>query len=341
MAEISENAALGALEAAFGDAPPPKPAKAPVAPPKPVAEAPEPVPAEDAETDAVEAQDDAGEPAADDEADEPAEVVEAEPEYEVEVAGRKEIVKGKEQVKELLQKGLDYTRKAEANARNSEIIAAQARSLELQQQAQAALYEDVTTLRALDSQLEQYNKIDWAAAFDSDPFNAMKLKEQRDQLREARAAKSAELNHKHAAIQQGQAQAAQAALRAENEALLNKLPQWRNSEQAQKEKQSLARYLMDSGFGEGEVSSLMDHRALLITRKAWLYDQLQASKDGKVKQLRDAPTMAKPGAAPQQQKANQKESFAKFRQELKARGKQGNSRAQEELMLGVLGRTFK
>jgi hypothetical protein len=340
MAEISENAALGALEAAFGDAPPPKPAKAPVASSKPV---PEPV-AEAAEPEPEAPADETVEEVAaegDEQPEEVAEPVEDEPEYEVEVGGRREIVKGKEQIKELLQKGLDYSKRSEQNARNADILAAQARSLELQQQAHVAMYEDVTQLRAIETQLEQYNRIDWAAAFDSDPFNAMKLKEQRDQLREARQNKVSELQNKHSAIQRGQAEAAQAALRAENEALLAKLPQWRNPEQAQKEKQSLARYLMDAGFQEGEVSALMDHRALLVTRKAWLYDQLQASKDSRVKQMRDAPTMAKPGAAPQQQKTNQKESFAKFRQELKARGKTGNSRAQEELMLGVLGRTFK
>jgi hypothetical protein len=340
MAEISESAALGALEAAFGDAPPPKPVKTPVAHPKAATEPPEPTPADDAETDEVEAA-----PEGQEEGEEPAEQEAApepdEPEYEVEVSGRREIVKGKEQIKELLQKGLDYSKRSELNARNADILAAQARSLELQQQAHAAMYEDVTQLRAIETQLEQYNRIDWAAAFDSDPFNAMKLKEQRDQLREARQNKVSELQNKHSAIQQGQAEAARAALRAENEALLAKLPQWRNNEQAQKEKQSLARYLVDSGFQEGEVAALMDHRALLITRKAWLYDQLQSNKDARVKQLRDAPTMAKPGAAPQQQKTNQKESFAKFRQELKAKGKAGNSRAQEELMLGVLGRTFK
>lgn len=337
MAEVSEESVLGALEGAFGNTPAPKPAKAAVAPPEPVAEPPEAEPGQDEDTDAVEAADaDVGEAE-----EEVAEPVEDEPEYEVEVGGRKEVVRGREQVKELLQKGLDYERKSEWNARNADIIAAQTRSLELQQQASQALYEDVTVLRSIESQLEHYNKIDWAAAFDSDPFNALKMKEGRDQLREMRAAKVAELQQKHTAIQQGQAQAAQAALRAENEALLSKLPQWRNAEQAQKEKSSIARFLVESGFQQGEVAALMDHRALLVTRKAWLYDQLQASKENRVKQLRDAPTMAKPGAAPQQQKTNAKASFAKFQQELRAQVKKGNSRAQEDLMLGILNRTFK
>ena len=340
MAEISESSALDALSAAFSDQPTTKAVKAPVAPSEPVPEpsAEEAAPDADAPVeDGEEIEQEAG-AEGDEEQEAPAE---AEPEYQVEVGGKVEIVRGKEQVKELLQKGLDYTRKTEETARHAAILNAKMQSLALQERAQAEMYEDMTQLRALDSQLQQYNNVDWAAAFDADPFNAMKIKEQRDQLREARANKVAELQNKHSAIQKGQAEATQAALRAENEALLTKLPQWRNSEQATKEKSSLAKYLMDAGFGEGEVAGLMDHRALLITRKAWLYDQLQASKQDKVKQLRDAPTMAKPGAAPQQQKTNQKTAFAKFRQELKTQGRKGNSRAQEGLMLDVLNRTFK
>jgi hypothetical protein len=337
MAEISESAALGALEAAFGDAPPPKAKETPTAPSEPPVEASEeapedvaaPVGEEDGEPVEVEAEGEEEAPAAD------------EPEYEVEVGGRVELVRGKEQIKELLQKGLDYTRKSEINARHAEIIAAQTKALEAQQQAQTALYEDFAQLKSVDSQLEYYNKIDMAAEFEKDPFNAMKLKEQRDQLREYRRNKVEEINQKHAAIQQGQAQAAQATLRAEEQALLAKLPQWRNSEQATKEKAALIQYLADNGFQQNEIAGIMDHRALLVTRKAWLYDQLQAQKSEKVKQLRDAPTMAKPGAAPAQQKTNQKASFAKFQSELRSQGKKGNHRAQENLLLGVLNRTFK
>jgi hypothetical protein len=249
-------------------------------------------------------------------------------------------VRGKEQIKELLQKGLDYSRKTEANARQADILAAQQRALELQQQVHQALYEDSTQLRAIEKQLEGFNNIDWSAAFDSDPFNAMKLKEQRDQLREMRNSKVGELNQKHAAIQQGQAQAAQATLRAEEQALLAKLPQWRNSDQAAKEKSALIKYLSDAGFQQGEIAAIQDHRALLVTRKAWLYDQLQAGKADKMKQVRDAPTLAKPGAL-SQGKPSAKQAFAKFTSELKTQGKKGNSRAQEDLMLGVLARTFK
>ena len=340
MADVSEESVLGALESAFGNAPTPKPAEAPKMPIKAIAEPPEEAPGE-AELPELDASEyDAGE--AEDTADEDVGApIPDEPEFEVEVNGRAEVVRGKEQIKELLQKGLDYSRRSENNARQADILAAQQRALELQQQVHNALYDDATQLRAIEKQLEGFNNVDWSAAFDSDPFNAMKVKAQRDELRELRNNKINELNQKHAAIQQGQAQAAQATLRAEEQALLAKLPQWRNSEQAAKEKSALVKYLADAGFQQGEIASIQDHRALLVTRKAWLYDQLQAGKAEKMKQVRDAPALAKPGASSAQSKPNAKQSFAKFQQELRAQGKKGNSRAQEDLMLGVLGRTFK
>ena len=172
MPEASEESVLGALEGAFGNAPTPKPAEAPKMPIKAIAEPLEEAPGE-AELPELDASEyDAGE--AEDTADEDVGApIPDEPEFEVEVNGRAEVVRGKEQIKELLQKGLDYSRRSENNARQADILAAQQRALELQQQVHQALYEDVTQLRAIEKQLEGFNNVDWSAAFDSDPFNAM------------------------------------------------------------------------------------------------------------------------------------------------------------------------
>ena len=328
MPEISEDSVLGSLESAFGDAP----AKAP--PPKVETTAPDqPVAPKD-----LEGAEEVPIEAAEEEPTEEA-APEPEPEFEIEVDGQVEIVRGKEQIKELLQKGQHYSRKSEENARTAELLAAQAKHLEFEQQVQQAIFQDVVGLQAIDAQLSQYEKIDWGTAFDSDPFGAMKLKEQRDQLREQRNARYGQLNQKRQAIEQGQANAAQQTLAAEEQALLAKLPQWRNSEQAGKEKEAIWKYLKGSGFQEAELATFRDHRALLVVRKAWLYDQLQTNKADKVKQVRDAPAMAKPGANAQQ--PSPKQSFAKFTQELRAQGRKGQHRAQEEGMLKVLNRTFK
>lgn len=344
MADDTELAVLGALEGAFGDTP-----KAPAAPkPAPVAKAaPVPEPAEEtapAEDEPLPVDEDGEvnvDQLLDGEPEEPA-ITEPDPEFEVEVNGQKEIVRGKEKVTELLQKGLHYSRGSEEVARVREQLMAQAQMQQQQTAFQQAAFADISALQALDAQLEQFAKIDWATAIDSDFVGVMKLQEQRSALREAKNAKLAELNQKQQQFQQGQAEAAQRMLVAEESALLAKLPAWRNSETAKAEKTAISSALATRyGFQASELQNIMDHRMILVARDAMKWQELQRNKTEKVKQLRDAPPVAKPGAAATQADPHSKAGFAKFTQELKRQGRAGNHRAQEELLTKAFSRTFK
>ena len=330
MAEpISEQSVESALESAFGNAPAPQ--KVPAKEAAPAQDAPvdepatEAAPVEEAETEPVEAAE--AEPAP-----------EPEPEFEIEVNGARELVRGKDQIRELLQKGRDYSQKTEAVARARDSIIAQAQQQAMAAQFQGQAWEDITAIRALDSRLDEYNKVDWATAFDTDPFNALKLKEQRDQLREQRNAKVAEFQAKRQQFEAGQAQAAQQRLAAEQAALLNKLPEWRNTEQATKEQREIANTLAQSyGFNEAEIAGLVDHRMVMVARDAMKYRMLQANKTAKVQQVRTAPPVVKPGAQQDKGKVEARSDLKQFREA----GRKGEHRTQEQLLEKMLGRAFK
>lgn len=330
MAEpISEQSVESALESAFGNAPAPQ--KVPAKEAAPAQDAPvdepaaEAAPAEEAEAEPVEAAE--AEPAP-----------EPEPEFEIEVNGARELVRGKDQIRELLQKGRDYSQKTEAVARARDSIIAQAQQQAMAAQFQGQAWEDITAIRALDSRLDEYNKVDWATAFDTDPFNALKLKEQRDQLREQRNAKVAEFQAKRQQFEAGQAQAAQQRLAAEQAALLNKLPEWRNTEQATKEQREIANTLAQSyGFNEAEIAGLVDHRMVMVARDAMKYRMLQANKTAKVQQVRTAPPVIKPGAQQDKGKVEARSDLKQFREA----GRKGEHRTQEQLLEKMLGRAFK
>lgn len=335
MAEVNEDSVLSALEGAFGDvpaAPKAAPVQAPVAQPAPLeADGSE---VEEIEIPSVEG--DEPEPVEQQAADAP------EPEFEIEVNGQKEVVRGADKVKELLQKGLHYSRGSEEVARVREQLAAQARIQQAASQFQQSALADIAELRALDGQLAEYNKIDWATAIDTDFVGVMKLQEKRNQLKEARNAKIQELNTKQQQFEQGQAEAAQQMLAAEEAALFAKLPSWRNSEVATAEKQSIRRTLMQEfGYQASEVEQLMDHRALLLARAASKWIELQKTKTDKTKLLRDAPPVIKPGAANAQQKPNERATFGKFVQDFRQQGRKGNHRSQEAALEKLLSRTFK
>lgn len=332
--QISSDAIESALENAFSDTPVERPAKESTRAPEPdeVVEAA----ADDEAADETEV-------AEGDEAEdgEEAPAVEAapppEPEFEIEVNGSREIVRGNDAIKELLQKGRDYSQKTEQLARARETVIAQAQQQQIAAQFHQVANDAITEIRALDSQLEQYNAIDWSAAFDSDPFQALKLKEQRDQLREKRNVKHQEFQMKREQFAQGMTQVAQQRLASENAAVLAKLSEWRNSETRSKEQREIAKSLESAGFNQAEIDGLVDHRMLIVARKAMLFDRLQSNKAAKVQQARAAPPVIKPGAAPDKGKAESRD----FLKDVRKAGRQGNHRAQEMLAEKAFARVFK
>jgi hypothetical protein len=315
----SESSVAAALEQAFSDAPPPE--KEPVAPAEAAAEEAPLLPEEEAPEEVAE------------------EEAPAEPVFEIEIDGRPEIIEGSERVKEVLQRGIKAQRAHEENARVREALTFQAN---LQREASEFLNAsmgEIAELRSLDARLEEWNKVDWAAAFDSDPFQAMKLKEQRDQLREARNTKYHQLNQKHEQFKQSQNHGHAQRARAEEAALLARVPEWRNAEKATPEKQAIVRDLADHyGFTPDEIGSLIDHRMLLVARDAAKYRELMRNKDQRVKQVRTAPPVVKPGA---QSKPNPQAQFTKVKAHVRKLGQQGNSKGQEALVTEMLNRTFK
>lgn len=100
--------------------------------------------------------------------------------------------------------------------------------------------------------------------------------------------------------QEDQARYLQQIAQMEQDRLMQKLPEWRNDSVRQKETQELSDYLRQVGYGDQEISSLLDHRAVLIARKAKLYDELTLTGKAKVAK---AKTMA-PGTKDVPRKAN-------------------------------------
>jgi hypothetical protein len=80
----------------------------------------------------------------------------------------------------------------------------------------------------------------------------------------------------------------------ERERLHEKLPEWRDTAKATAEQKLIAETLLSTGYTQEELGELFDHRALIVARKAALYDQLQAAKAKQAKP--EPPKGIKPGA---------------------------------------------
>jgi hypothetical protein len=196
-----------------------------------------------------------------------------------------------------LQKGYsrtqDYTRKTQqiAEVRKQTEVELQAVRAEREQYAQL--------LSALESQVQQVAQpnIDWDRLYQEDPIEWVRQREVMRENQEKAAAIQSEQQRLSQLSQQEQAQFMQQKLQQEQEALLAAIPDWQDAKKAQAEKALLVEFGQKIGFTPEELKSVVDHRAVLMLRKAALYDQMM-SKRGNIKPVtNNGPRPAKPGAA--------------------------------------------
>lgn len=171
-----------------------------------------------------------------------------------------------------------------------------AQAVQQQTQVQQAVVEKIAEAKVIESQLAQYQGINWAALEDSDPVQAMRLQRQMGELKQAYQAKVQDINQTQSHIQQQQQQQTAASLESERQALLNAVPEWNSEAVATKEKQAIFADLKARGYTERDIQGLSDHKAVLLARDAMLYRQGKAASTVAEKQVRAAPKIIKPGS---------------------------------------------
>jgi hypothetical protein len=198
---------------------------------------------------------------------------------------------------EELQKGYsrtqDYTRKTQqiAEMRKATEAELQAIRAERQQYAQllGALSEQVKT--AAEPQ------VDWDRLYQEDPIEYVRQREVMRENREKAAAIQAEQARLAQISQQEQMQQLQVLKAKESEKLVEALPGWKDPAKAKAEKAMLVEFGQKMGFSPQELGNIYDHRVVLALRKAALYDQMQAKRQGIKPVTNNGPKPAKPGAA--------------------------------------------
>jgi len=75
-----------------------------------------------------------------------------------------------------------------------------------------------------------------------------------------------------------QAKARAESLRLAEETLLERLPEWKDPGKRRAESTDITALLVEAGYSHDELSELIDPRALIVARKAALWDKAQAAK---------------------------------------------------------------
>lgn len=192
------------------------------------------------------------------------------------------------------QRQSDYTKKTMEAAEQRKTADA---ALQQAQQERQEYHSKLERMAAqLEGALEQQSQIDWNALIESDPVEYLKqqqLFQQRQALYQQNMQERQKLAHQ---FQNEQAQAHQSYLAEQQDNLLAKLPDWKDDAKAAAEKAAISKFLQEQGFESEDISSIADHRHVIVARKAMLYDQLMAKANVQAKKVQEAPQrVVKPG----------------------------------------------
>ena len=194
----------------------------------------------------------------------------------------------------------DYTKKTQQLAQERQGMA------QLQQQwqqemiaAQTERQQYIDALGQVVNQsmtgLEEYANIDWETLKEDDPIAYVT---RRDEFREAQENVRSMQEQQAYAMQQQDAEmqnAIQYRTREELGMLVQKVPEWKDKETRQELTKNLREYATGQGFSPQEISSLIDHRSLIVLMKAQKYDAMQ-NTDVKSKKLKNKPSVIRPGS---------------------------------------------
>ena len=281
-------------------------------------EQPEPVEAEDSFEEEQEVESELSDDL--DEVDEFADEEADEEQSEGEGATYRVLVDGKEMqipLDELLsgyQRGSSFTQKSQALADERNAFADQQTALGQERQTYASV------LQQLRQQMESAAQpnIDWDTLERQDPLQYLKLKQmERDRGEQIQAVQEEQVRMQQL-LQGQQSEELEQRLSQERTMVLEKIPEWSDSDLQADEQRKLLEYGKTLGFSDEELGQIYDHRALIALRDAWRYNQLTNGE--KVQAAKSKIGSAKAGNKETSQRVRSRKQKA-MRQKLRTTGK--------------------
>lgn len=192
------------------------------------------------------------------------------------------------------QRQADYTRKTMEAAETRKAAEAEKQAALQERQTYATNLQKMAA--QLEGALQEQQQTNWEALLQSDPVEYLRQQHLLQQ-RQAAYQQNQYEQQKLAALTQAEQQRAHAEhVRAQQEELLAKLPEWKDASKAQADKVALRNYLIEQGYDEQAVSSVADAKAVLLAHKAMKYDQMIAKAKDAAKKVAQAPVkVERPG----------------------------------------------
>lgn len=245
------------------------------------------------------------------EAEKPPEATQADPEAEtvdeataepekvtIEVDG-KTVELTKAELADAYKNGLrqaDYTKKTMEAAEQRKAAEAESSKAREERQKYAQGLQEAQIV--LQTQLQEQSQIDWQKLLETDPVEYLKQQHLSNERQARLRAIQGEQQQLHAKNQSEQAQQMRAFLQAQQEELLAKLPEWKDEAKAKQEQSAIKQYLKTQGLEDAQIDNISDHRVVLLSRKAMLYDQMMSKASAAAKKVSALPQkVERPGVA--------------------------------------------
>lgn len=197
------------------------------------------------------------------------------------------------QVAESYKNGLrqsDYSKKTMEVAetrREAESVKAQAA------QERNAYAEKLNQYTAqLQGALQESSQIDWSELLESDPVEYLKQQHLLQQRQASLSQANQEQNYLFQLNQKEQSESLSQYLSAQNQALLDKLPAWKDEVKAKADKTEIKEFLKSEGYSDDDISKVSDHRHILILKDAMAFRQLLKDTPAATKRVQSAPARA-------------------------------------------------
>ena len=216
------------------------------------------------------------------------ETKEVDPVYRVKVDGE-EFEVSLDELRDGYQRQSDYTRKSQSLAEQRKAYEANLQAVQSEREQYGRVLENVSDMQ--DMEVARFDKVDWQSLKDSDPVEYMEkrleLQEAKEKSTQIKTEKERVLNQTRVEHQQRLADVMQH----ETAKLREALPEYADDNTGLKQK--IRNYALELGFSNQDVSSITDHRVVLVLHKAMLQDQ---AKKGAIKKVsKKVPRVMKPG----------------------------------------------
>lgn len=194
----------------------------------------------------------------------------------------------------------DYTKKTTAAAETRKAAEAETAKARAERDAYA---QNLNRFQAqLEGTLQEQQKVDWEALLNSDPVEYLR-QQHLAQARQAQLQQVYAEQQKVASQQQAEAQEARARhLQTQQQELIAKLPEWRDEKKAAAEQTAIRDFLVKEGYDADSLNQITDARAVVLARKAMLYDQMVSKARTAADKIRSVPPkVERPGTGEGQQ----------------------------------------